>query len=260
MKLLYTAVFTLFTICSQAQHYLTTGLSWGNPGDEMADNIGSLQNVSAGYMYRLPGCLNRFSIGAEVSFGLYGDAEKLQTFNFPGGGSTQTWVYYSSQASQTSVTGKFNIVNGKFFTPYINGKLGYALFFSTIFVEDPHDEDGCKPLQQKNLIRDGTMMTAYGGGIQMNIGIFDKYKKPRNSWIDLSINKIKGGSLDYINTKRLIDAGSPPVGSDGKAVNVRFINATTQEIHEHQVAEVYTTPLNMLDIKLSYYFRIGKRG
>ena len=134
MKLLYTVVFTFCTIVSQAQHALTTGLSWSIPGDEMAHNIGSLQNISAGYMHRLPGCLDRFSIGAEVAFGVYGDAEKLQTFNFPGGGSTQTWVYYSSQALQTAITGRFNIINGKLFTPYINAKLGHALFFSNIFV------------------------------------------------------------------------------------------------------------------------------
>ena len=65
--------------------------------------------------------------------------------------------------------------------------------------------------------------------------------------------------MDYINTKKLVDANNPPTGTDGKPLNVRFINATTQQIHEHQVAEVYTTPLRMLEFKVSAVFCLNKK-
>lgn len=257
MKYIYTVALTFISFISSSQSYFGTGLSVSLPRQQMADNIGSLQSISASYMYRLPGTLNRVFIGADLGWGLYANTEKLQTFNFGSGGSTETWVYYSSYVSQAGLTGRINLINDKIISPYINGKVGYSLFYSNIFVEDPHDEDGCKPLQQKNLISDGTLMAAYGGGVMVNTGLFSKNKEKRNAWIDLSINKTSGGRLDYINTRRLIDASSPtPAAPDGKALNVRFINATTQEIHEHQVAEVYTTPLRMLDFKLNFIFRM----
>ena len=75
--------------------------------------------------------------------------------------------------------------------------------------------------------------------------------------MDLRVQNIRGGSPDYINTKKLIDASAPPPpGEDGKALSVKFINATTNEIHEHEVAEVYTTPLRMLEFKLSWVFQL----
>jgi len=257
MKSIYTVVFTLLTYLSFSQSYLGTGLSVNLPRQQMAENIGSLQSATAEYMYQLPRHLDRIFIGAEIDWGLYANTEKEQTFNFGSGGSTQTWVYYSSYAVQGGLTARILLVKDKSISPYVNGKLGYSVFYSNIFVEDPHDEGGCKPLQQKNLISDGTLMAGYGGGVMVNTGAFVRNKEQHNAWVDFSINKINGGRLDYINTKRLIDASSPtPAGTDGKALNVRFINATTQEIHEHQVAEVYTTPLRMLELKLSLIFRL----
>jgi hypothetical protein len=70
----------------------------------------------------------------------------------------------------------------------------------------------------------------------------------------MRVQNICGGSPNYINTKKLINAPAPPPGEDGKAVTVKFINDTTNEIHEHEVAEVYTTPLRMLEFKLSWVF------
>ena len=78
------------------------------------------------------------------------------------------------------------------------------------------------------------------------------------------MNKIKGGSLDYINTKHLSSHvhtdPNNPAPSDGKSepLNIRFLNVSTQTIHEHQVAEVYNSPVQMLDIKIGLLVRIGK--
>ncbi len=113
-------------------------------------------------------------------------------------------------------------------------------------------------MDRKNIIKDGTFMGAYGGGLQMDWALFDK-KAPKNKvWIDINVQNIRGGRLNYINTKKLIDTSNPPTpGPDGKALNVMFINASTNEIHEHQVAEVYTTPLRMLEFKLSAVFALN---
>jgi hypothetical protein len=178
----------------------------------------------------------------------------MQTFNFPnGGGSTQTWVYYSSNALQGSLAARFLLAKrDKMVVPYLSGKLGYAHYYSSIYIEDPNDNQGCKPLDQDNLIGDGTWMGGYGGGVQLNLKMFSENKRMRGSWVDLSVTRIGGGSLDYINTKKLMDANAvPDPNTDAKALKVKFINATTQEIHEHQVAEVFNTPLRSLEFKAS---------
>ena len=50
-----------------------------------------------------------------------------------------------------------------------------------------------------------------------------------------------------------------PLGTNGKPLNVKFINATTQQIHEHQVAEVYNSPLRMLEFKMNAVFCINSQ-
>jgi len=81
--------------------------------------------------------------------------------------------------------------------------------------------------------------------------------------IDIGINKIKGGRLNYINTKDLeshvhTDPNNPTLTTPGKGepLNIQFINITTRTIHEHQVAELYNSPLRMLDIRIGMLFTL----
>ena len=80
--------------------------------------------------------------------------------------------------------------------------------------------------------------------------------------IDISVNKIKGGKLNYINTRNIQSAmhtdPNNPVPTDGKGqpLNIQFININTQTIHEHQVAELYNSPLRMIDIRIGMLFTL----
>jgi hypothetical protein len=261
MKYIYSSLLLLASFVCSSQPHMSLGYSYGMPTQEMNENINGLHSFTMGYLHQLKGKMSWLMIGPEFSWGSYANERKMQTFNFPnGGGSTETWVYYSSNALQGSMTARVLLAKkDKNVIPYLNGKLGYAHFYSSIYIEDPHDEEGCKPLDQENLIGDGTWMGGYGAGIQLNLAIFSENKKLRGSWIDLGVNVIRGGCLEYINTKKLIDASAAPdPNSDGKAVKVKFINATTQEIHEHQVAEVFKTPLSALEFKASFIFSLDQ--
>jgi hypothetical protein len=66
--------------------------------------------------------------------------------------------------------------------------------------------------------------------------------------IDISANTIHGGTLSYINTKHLMDPQNMS-NTGSKPLEVKFINVTTQSIHEHTVAQEYTTPLRMLEFR-----------
>ncbi|MEO6611583.1 MAG: hypothetical protein ABIT05_05245 [Chitinophagaceae bacterium] len=260
MRYIYLLFFIMFSFCASAQFSINVGYSLGAPEQKMADNIKPVHSLAAGGMYKLPGKLERIQVGADLSWGMYANTRKMQTFNFGGGSSTETWVNYSSNVLQASIASKVFLLTDKNIMPYASGKVGYTSFYSNIYIEDPNDPNGCKALDQRNLIKDGTIMGGYGGGLQVNWDAFSKKKNNKGAYIDISVNSIRGGNLDYINTKKLIDANNPPTGSDGKPLTVRFINATTQEIHEHQVAEVYTTPLRLLEFKLSAVFCLSGRS
>jgi hypothetical protein len=256
MRPIYTLVLTFFTYASFGQNfYMNAGYSFGAPQQKMNDKINALHSLSLGANYQVPRTNKRLQVGAELGWGTYANTSKEQTFSFPNGSTTRTQVNYSSNVLQGALTSRLLITPTRNISPYISAKIGYASFYSNIFIEDPHDEDGCRPLDQKNLIKDGTIMAGYGGGVQVDWATFSPNASKKRMYMDLRVQSIRGGSLDYINTKRLIDASAPPPpGEDGKAVSVKFINATTNEIHEHQVAEVYTTPLRMLEFKLSWIF------
>jgi hypothetical protein len=127
------------------------------------------------------------------------------------------------------------------------------------YIGDPEDGGGCHALEQENIMNDKTMYWSAGGGLQINTGIFSKKKHNARAMIDLSANTIRGGDISYINTKHLMDAPTT-TDPDGKPLNVQFINATTQSIHEHKVAQVYTSPLRMLEFRAGVVFKLCDRS
>lgn len=257
MKLIYTFIFLSISIFSSGQFYLSSGYSLSLPKQEMKKNIKAVHSLALSGLYRLPGKMDRVQIGADFGWGMYASTRKEQTFTFSNGDITRTDVFYSSMVVQGGLQTRIDLLRNKAITPYLNGKTGYTSFYSNIFVEDPDDPGGCAPLDQRNIIKDGTIYTGYGGGLQIDWSIFSKNSRKNRGWIDLSVNNIQGGNLNYINTKKLVDANNPPVNSDGKPLNITFVNASTQQLHEHQVAEVYTSPLRMLEIKISATFLLN---
>lgn len=258
MRIFYTLFISLLTLTAQGQFYLQTGYSASLPQQDMNRNINLLHSVKVGGYYRLPDNLKRVWVGADLGWGMYALTTKTQTFRFRDGSSTVTQVNYSSNVVQAAMNARVTLLEDAKVLPYVSGRAGYTSFYSNIFIEDPMDIDGCRPLDQRNIIRDGTGFAGYGGGLMLDWRLFSRHARKNGGWIDLSVTNIRGGRLDYINTKKLIDPSNPPTDSDGKPLNVQFVNATTNEIHEHQVAQVFSTPLRMLEIRLSAVFSIGR--
>lgn len=249
------ALLTLLTSSIlSAQSYMNIGYSLESPQQEMNKNINHLHSLTTGIFFTVPQLDKRLELGAEFGWGMYANTSKEQTFTFRDGSTTTTQVNYSSNVLQGGFTARVMLTKNKGITPYISGKTGYASFYSNIYIEDPN-EGNCHPLDQKNIIKDGTIYGGYGGGLQIDWSVFNPKGDKKRSFIDIRVQNVRGGKVDYINTKKLIDASAPPPAAEnGKALNVKFVNATTNEIHEHQVAEVYTTPMRMLEYRISWVF------
>lgn len=258
MKFIFTlSLFTLFSLTINAQHWqLEGGYSLGLMQKEMKENIPPAHSLKIGGAYQLPGKWNRVAIGAELGVGVYASKTIDQTFNF-GSSSSVVPVNYSSNVFTGNINLRYDFAdNQEMLIPYISAKTGVYRFYSNIYVEDPRDVLGCRALQQENIISDNTLYWSAGGGLKVNSGFFGKYKHRSNVLIDLGAHFTRGGTMDYINTTRLMEVQNSTPQS--KPVNVTFVNANTQEIHEHTVAQVYSSPLRMLEIKAGVVFLLGR--
>jgi len=75
------------------------------------------------------------------------------------------------------------------------------------------------------------------------------------------VNQLHGTKLDYINIKDIKeniqnDPNNPaPITDKSAPLSIRFINVSTQTIHEHQMAEVYSSALRLLEMKVGVIWR-----
>lgn len=226
----------------------------------MADNIRPVHSLNISLLYPLKSICDRLAVGAELGIGNYAYVTKEQDLRFPDGSGIKTDVIYSSNVFNAALFMRGNVVKKGKVNPYINAKAGISNFYSNVIVEDPEDPSSCEALERKNIIKDNTFFIAYGGGLQLDLSLFAEKTKPGKYVIDIGVNKIKGGSLNYVNTKNIqshvhIDPNNPPPVK-GEPLNIQFINITTQTIHEHQVAELYNSPLHMIDIRVGMLFRL----
>jgi hypothetical protein len=258
MKVISTLLFGLFFLSANSQHLKVTGnYGLGIPQKDMGKNIQPAHSLELGVLYQLPEKLKRLSVGLEVGVGSYASKRIEQTFQFDNNTTAVVPVNYNSNTFNASLQTRLNLSCDKSLViPYINAKGGVYKLFSNVNIEDPEDPNGCHALEQKTIISDKTMFWSAGAGLQIDPGIFSKNKKRSNIKIDFSANTIHGGKMSYINTKHLIDAQT--LNDPGsKPLNVEFVNASTQTIHEHTVAQVYTSPLRMLEFRAGVIFRLG---
>jgi len=255
---LFISCLLYITASSQSLKFISDyGL--GLPQQQMGQNIQAIHSLHVGGLYQLPCQLKNLSVGLELGAGIYAHKKIDQTFNFDANTSTVVPVNYNSNVFNVNLQTRFQLLdeNTHMIVPYVNAKAGLYNFFSNVYVEDPADPSGCRPLEKKNLINDNAWYWGAGAGFQINPSIFSKHKKDGPVMIDISINTVRGGKLDYINTKHLEDEQNMPQ-TDGKPLLVRFINVSTQDIHQHKVAQVFTSPLRILEIRGGVILKIDK--
>jgi hypothetical protein len=240
---------TIISFSAQSQLKIFGGYSLGVPQGDMNKNIPPSHGLHGGVFYFLPGALKNLGFGLETGIGVYSNKRIEQTFQFSNNEAAIVPVNYSSCVFNVNLQTRLNLLKEtKWIVPYVTLKGGLYNFFSNVTIEDPNDPGGCHALQRENIINDKTLYWSAGGGLQINPALFAKTKYLRKLSIDLSVNTIRGGHISYINTRDLMDAQAIN-DPEGKPLNVQFINVSTQEIHEHSVAQVYTSALRLLDIK-----------
>jgi hypothetical protein len=251
-------VFIAISIAANAQIEGGFSYSLSLPQKEMKENIRPAHSANFIFTSHFKK-LTKLSWGIEAGFGQYASFTRDQDIRFPDGTGINTKVSYSSNIATAGVLARYTFLKEAKVNPYVTGKLGYASYFSKVIVADPEDEDDCKPLDKKTPIRDHSFFASYGAGLQIDVS---SKKKPGNAWLDISVSQVHGSNLSYINVKDIKnqinnDPNTPlPTSDKSVPLTMRFVNVATQTIHEHQLAEVYSSALRLMEMKIGVRWRI----
>lgn len=197
----------------------------------------------------------KYSLGADLNYSIYGYDKSRQEYMFPDGTTAQMDVDVSNTFMNLMASGRYNLVTGKSLTPYVAAKAGYAWFRTDLNIYDPDDTDSCKPLETALLQKDGTWIYSIGGGVKFDLSsVFKKARKER-MFINLSANYTQGGTVNYMNTDAPDTHHSTSTPNRSGDVEAAFINTQTQVIHKHHVGYVYSSFAQMMDYRLTLIFR-----
>lgn len=202
----------------------------------------------------------------DFSAGCFASRTVNQEYMFTDGSTTKTDVNYSSNMTKCLLGAQIDLgKRDNLILPYLKAQGGFARTGARIFIEDPSDPDGCKALENKLTFSNANLIYSVGGGIQLNINKLNQRNSPLQQYIDFGINYIGGNEAKYVNIKYMKDHvhGINTLGSaassshnehnsDTREITATFINVSSNNTHEHKVAEVYTSPFKMINIRLGY--------
>jgi len=260
--LLPTAVllFSSFYASSQ-QVEMGLGYGMGVPLKDMAKHMQLAHQGVFNINYRLPiKNYPQFVVGIETGIGTYAHKTINQTFQFTDGTTTNTDVRYSSNIGFVNLVARYDIPVKGAVVPYLHLIGGYDELYTDVYVEDPADPMGCKPLENENAFNDHTFTWGYGAGVQIKLKESKRKSCGATYKLDLAATNVYGGDLEYLNVKHLTAHNhSDPQSPDTKPFVSKFINVNSQAIHEHQLAEIHESRFRMLQIRIGLVIQFGKK-
>jgi opacity protein-like surface antigen len=257
MKHFSAFLLVLFATTASAQFQMGIHYVVSVPLGTMGQNIQPVNSFGINGGVRLKAD-RQFFIGGEMSFGSYAHKTQQQTFISPEDGSmTMTDVDLSSNIYNYHVMAGYDFAKDAAVIPYVTVKAGVSRFNTNITVADPDDNHSCHPVDEETVFSDVAFSAGVGAGLRMDASSIFTHWDERNWWFDFSVNYLHGTPVDYVNVKYLNpdEPGPNPAKGD---VNVDFIDIHTDHIHEHQVAQVYSSKIDLLDFKIGIVKTFGR--
>jgi hypothetical protein len=261
MKKIY-LLLLLFPVVGFSQSNFQVGTYFGtySPFKSQMPKMSTTYGQGFHFAYK-PSAHLPISLDWSSHFGWYYNRTMKETYVFSNGSSTTTDVTYTSKLRNHLFGVKVNLSNDySAFRPYIKPQLGWATMKSKIWIADPNDVDDCQPLDKEtNHVYRGAV---YGGeaGFEIDMNrLFKNVMEENKHFLYFSVAYLRGfGQFEYINQKYMmshehgVHEGGSTETEDGRDLTTQFINVTTQEIHDHKIAEVYKTPYEMWGLKIGY--------
>lgn len=264
MKHVYLLTFTLLSFSAFAQRFqIGTYFCEDFPNKQVMPKMSPVSGLGLQLGYK-PFARLPMIIEAKGSFGIFSSRTMQQTYVFSSTSSTTTNVTYNSTMNKTLLGLKFQIGNDyKAVRFYVTPQIGAAYFRSRIVIDDPADQDDCKPLERKTNQHFNGMV--YGGEIGMDV-LMNKIFKGITSEkhrLFISASFLSGfGKFEYVNVKYMQDQSHDMMNmgdmgassDDGRDITGTFINVSTNTLHEHKIAELYRTSLQFWGFNIGYSF------
>jgi hypothetical protein len=202
----------------------------------------------------IPEKINRLAIGMDMNYTVYGNDVSKQEYTFSDGTTAKMDIIVNNTFLNFMIGGRYYIVEveGKNIKPYVSLKGGYSWFRTNLNIYDPDDNDHCEPVDTDLLMKDGTFLLSGGGGIHWDLSSIFKKQEPNRFLFNVGANLTLGGKVNYMNSDAPSQNHSNHYSSD---VNAQFINTQTQVIHEHHVGYVYSSFVEMVEIRAGFIFR-----
>lgn len=259
--LLLLNIFVITGTAAVAQYDLTVSYTYSRPQQQMGTYINNAHGLQFQALYRVPH--SRLALGAGIGFNGYGSQTTRQTYRFGDGSSTETDVSVDNSFSTFHLIGRLDLLPAAVVTPYITGQAGYHVYRTTLYIENPDDPDGCKPLENKALQNDGAFSVSGGGGLRWDLGSIFKKVAAERFFADLSVLYTRGGRVSYMNVNIPASPAahqhhSTPASGDVFSYSARFINPVNQVVHEHHVGDVYSSYIQLMEFKLGFVYRISR--
>lgn len=252
-----TCFFFVTIIASAQKMQVGAGYNLFLPQGGMKNTFGSGNGLGFDFMVRLKK-IPFMVVGADMQYSVYAATTQKQQYVFTDGSTTITDVNLTSSMASAGLKLRFESQATKKVKPYGQVQAGGLGMFSNLYIEDPADPYGCKALESKTLVQDVNWYVGFGGGIKFDIA---SKKNPGRHFIDVSSNYLMGGHMEYANMGKVHDhetASAPTTDKGAQPLTVKFINVSSNQIHEHQVAEVYNNPINLLQFQVKYVFGFGR--
>ena len=230
------------------------------PLGEMGTYASTVHSFAMGGYYRLPASHGRADVGIELVTGSYASFTRTQVFGM-NGVETPVQVQYNSNVTMTSAVFRYHYLRTNNLTAFAALKGGFAGFSSKILIEDPEDADGCKPLDENKLISDYTWTAGVRTGANLDMHSLIKKMPKQSFFLQTYVGYVQGGNVDYINIKNTTTddhtahSHAATTADGGRPVDVRFVNLQTGTQHSHEVARVYTSPVQFLECGVSMVLR-----
>ncbi|NCU05128.1 MAG: porin family protein [Chitinophagaceae bacterium] len=259
MKKLLLAVTAFFvSLTSFAQIEFGFGYSNQSPLGDMAGNINAAHGFNFQIGYRFPFAGKQLVASFETGTGRYGKKKVTQSFQSEDMSTPAEYpVHYINFANYNHLNVRYELVKNKAITPYVQAMGGLQSLGTrvriNVYGED--DRDDCAPLENEVTFRKNTFTYGYGAGLLMKLGGKSTCSPMSGTSINLSISRIHGGRIDYVNVKQLEQpAPANQDNGESKPLTMQFVNLNTSRIHNHTVAQLYNSPLQQLQVKLGILF------
>jgi len=265
MKKLLFAFLLFIGINSQSQNLrVSFGYNADAPFKSFMPKMSTNHGMDLGLMFRMPKTPLWFA--ANTTFGSFANQTLKQEYAFTDGTITKMDVNYSSNMTKVLFGFHLDIGNAEnAIVPYLRMQGGINYMNSRVYIGDPEDEDGCEALVNKVTFANVNSLYSVGGGAMVYLNRLCKFKEssPKN-YLDFGFSYLGGSPAQYVNVKYMTDgeahhgtSGTTPAPTTGadpdtRDMNAKFVNVSTSATHEHKVAEVYSSPFKMWNLRIGY--------